>query len=70
MFIDDILVHSETNEDHAQHLRFELRTLREKLSYAKFFKSECRLNTVVSLGNVLFVEELFMDPRKVEAIVK
>ena len=38
VFIDDILVYSKTKEDHADHLRKVLKTLREHQLYAKFKK--------------------------------
>ncbi|XP_019242847.1 PREDICTED: uncharacterized protein LOC109223039, partial [Nicotiana attenuata] len=40
VFIDDILVYSRSREDHEQHLRTVLQTLREKKLYAKFSKCE------------------------------
>ena len=40
VFIDDILVYSKSEEDHAKHLRFRLQTLRDHQSYAKFLKCE------------------------------
>uniref|UniRef100_A0A1S3YB80 RNA-directed DNA polymerase homolog n=1 Tax=Nicotiana tabacum TaxID=4097 RepID=A0A1S3YB80_TOBAC len=39
-FIDDILVYFRSREDHEQHLRTVLQTLREKKLYAKFSKCE------------------------------
>ena len=35
VFIDDILIHSRTREEHAEHLRTVLNILREKQLYAK-----------------------------------
>nr|XP_016497514.1 PREDICTED: RNA-directed DNA polymerase homolog [Nicotiana tabacum] len=40
MFIDDILVYSRSRNDHKQHLRIVLQTLREMKLFAKFFKCE------------------------------
>ncbi|XP_058755199.1 uncharacterized protein LOC131628384 [Vicia villosa] len=40
ILIDDILVYSRTPEDHEEHLRIVLSTLREKKLYAKFIKCE------------------------------
>ena len=34
VFIDDILVHSRSKEEHAEHLRIMLQTLRDKQLYA------------------------------------
>ena len=38
VFIDDILVHSKSMEEHAYYLRIVLQTLREHQFYAKFSK--------------------------------
>ena len=40
VFIDDILIYSKNNEEHAQHLRIVLARLREHKLYAKFRKCE------------------------------
>ena len=50
VFIDDILVYSRDEEEHANHLRLVLQTLREKQLYAKFNKCEFWLDQVVFLG--------------------
>ncbi len=39
-FIDDILVYSKNTEEHDEHLRIVLQTLREKKLYAKLSKCE------------------------------
>jgi hypothetical protein len=38
VFIDDILVYSHNEEEHAEHLRIVLTRLRDKQLYAKFSK--------------------------------
>ena len=40
VFIDDILIYSKTEEEHTEHLRLVLETLREHQLYAKFSKCE------------------------------
>ncbi|KAA3470011.1 DNA/RNA polymerases superfamily protein [Gossypium australe] len=40
IFIDDILIYSRDESEHAEHLRTVLQTLRDKQLYAKFSKSE------------------------------
>ena len=40
VFIDDVLVYSRSEEEHEQHLRLVLQTLREHQLYAKFSKCE------------------------------
>ena len=69
VFIDNILVYSKNVEEHAVHLRIVLQKLRDKQLYAKFSKCEFWLNEVVFLGHVVSGEGIFVDPRKVEAIV-
>ncbi|XP_021631856.2 uncharacterized protein LOC110629250 [Manihot esculenta] len=54
VFIDDILIYSKTKEDHDQHLRIVLQTLREKQLYAKLSKSE----------------GIRVDPKKIETILE
>jgi hypothetical protein len=40
VFIDDILIYSETAEEHEEHLRIMLERLRQQKLYAKFSKCE------------------------------
>ena len=68
IFIDDILVYSKNAKKHAFHLRIVLQTLRDKQLYSKFSKCEFWLNEVVFLMHV-FGNDIFVDSRKVEAIV-
>ena len=52
VFIDDILVYSRSQEEHANHLRMVLRTLVEHRLYAKFSKREFWLQSVQFLGQI------------------
>ncbi|GJX74275.1 putative reverse transcriptase domain-containing protein [Tanacetum coccineum] len=70
VFIDDILVYSKTKEEHEDHLRIVLGTLRQKKLYAKFLKCEFWLGQVAFLGHIVSVDGITMDPAKVEAITK
>ncbi|KAG8499496.1 hypothetical protein CXB51_005958 [Gossypium anomalum] len=69
VFIDDILVYSKTESEHAQHLRIVLQNLREKQLYAKFSKCEFWLYEVGFLGHIVSAEGIRMDPSKVSAVV-
>ena len=40
VFMDDILVYSKTEQEHAEHLRLVLQALRERKLYAKLSKCE------------------------------
>ena len=70
VFIDDILVYSASEEDHAQHLRVVLNILRKKQLYAKYSKCEFWLHEVSFLGHVVSGEGISADPKKAEAIIK
>ncbi|GMI65975.1 hypothetical protein HRI_000266800 [Hibiscus trionum] len=69
VFIDDILLYSHTEEDHDKHLRIVLQVLLENQLYAKLGKCEFWLREVVSLGHVVSVEGIRVDPHKVEAVM-
>nr|XP_033514566.1 uncharacterized protein LOC117279184 [Nicotiana tomentosiformis] len=64
VFIDDILVYSKSKEDHAEHLRIALQTLKENELYAKFSKCEFRLQSVAFLGHMVSSEGIKVDPQK------
>lgn len=70
VFIDDILVYSETEAKHDEHLRIVLRVLREKEFFAKFSKCEFWLREVTFLGHVVSAEGINVDLRKIEAILE
>jgi hypothetical protein len=70
VFIDDILVYSKTEEEHAGHLRLVLGTLREHQLYAKFSKCEFWLKEVGFLGHVLSAGGVSMDPSKITSIME
>ena len=69
VFINDILVYSKSVDEHALHLQIVLQTLRDRQLYAKFSKCEFWLNEVMFLGHVVSGDGIFVDPRKVEAIL-
>ena len=69
VFIDDILVYSKSVDEHALHLRIVLETLRDRQLYAKFSKCEFWLTEVVFLRHDISRAGIFVDPRKIEAIV-
>ncbi|XP_070008549.1 uncharacterized protein [Nicotiana sylvestris] len=68
VFIDDILVYSRSQEEHANHLRIVLQTLLENELYAKFSKCEFWLESVAFLGHVVSREGIKVDPQKIEAV--
>ena len=69
VFIDDILIYSKDETEHAEHLRIVLQTLRDKQLYAKFSKSEFWLREVGFLGHIVSGDGIRVDPSKISAIV-
>ena len=69
VFIDDILIYSENEADHAEHLRIVLSRLREHKLYAKFSKCEFWLSKVLFLGHILSKDRICVDPSKVQEVM-
>ena len=69
VFINDILVYSKDEQEHAQHLKIVLQTLRKKKLYAKLSKCDFWLQEVSFLGHIVFAEGIRIDPAKIEAMV-
>ena len=70
VFIDDILVYSKTEDEHKEHLREVLETLRREKLYAKFSKCEFWLREVQFLGHIVNKDGIAVDPAKVAAVQK
>ena len=68
VFIDDILIYSESPEQHREHLRIVLSILCEHQVFAKFSKCEFWLKRVMFLGHVISKDGVSVDPAKVEAV--
>ncbi|CAH9101779.1 unnamed protein product [Cuscuta epithymum] len=68
VFIDDILIYSKSKEEHEEHLREVLETLRKHKLYAKFSKCEFWLDQVAFLGHVVSKQGVSVDPSKVAAV--
>ena len=68
VFIDDILVYSQSESQHEQHLRLVLQRLREHRLYAKFSKCEFWLPQVTFLGHIVSKDGILVDPSKIEAV--
>ena len=69
VFIDDILIYSKNEEEHAEHLRIALQTLREHGLYAKREKCDFWMTKVKFLGHVVSEEGISVDPSKIEAVL-
>jgi len=69
VFIDDILIYSESWDEHAEHLRVVLGILREHKLYGKLSKCEFWLDEVQLLGHVISAQGIAVDPVKIKTMV-
>ena len=69
VFVDDILIYSQSEEEHEDHLRAVLQLLRDHQLYAKFSKCKFWLTEVGFLGHVVSASGVSVDPEKVKAIM-
>jgi hypothetical protein len=69
VFIDDILVYSQNDKEHEEHLRKVLQRLRDWQLYAKLSKCEFWITEVLFLGHIINRDGLDVDPKKVASIL-
>ena len=65
VYLDDILIYSKNEQEHAEHLRLVLMKLREHRLYAKFSKCEFWLPEVTYLGHVISGKGIAVNPERV-----
>ena len=70
VFIDDILVYSQDQENHDAHLRVVLETLIKEQLYAKLSRCEFWLTEVSFLRHIVSKEGIRVDPRKIEVVIE
>jgi hypothetical protein len=69
VFIDDILIYSKNEKEHAKHLRIVLQRLRDHKLYAKFSKCEFWLKSVRFLGHTISQDGISVDPSKAQEVM-
>src|SRR3954465_9081787 len=69
IYLDDILIYSKNEEEHAEHLRLVLMKLREHHPYAKFSKCEFWLPEVIYLGHVISAKGVDVNPERVKVVL-
>ena len=69
VFVDDILIYSQSEEEDEDHLRVVLQLLRDHQLYTKFSKCKFWLTEVDFLGHLVSTLGMSVDPEKVEAVM-
>jgi hypothetical protein len=69
VFIDNILIFSNIEEEHEVHLRLVLEKLKVHQLYTKFSKCEFWITKVAFLGHVISARRVSIDPGKVKDIL-
>lgn len=64
VFVDDILIYSDNEEDYERHLRTTLEVVRENNFYAERNKCEFRMKEVSFLWHIISKEGVSVDPFK------
>uniref|UniRef100_A0A8C6PCB6 Gypsy retrotransposon integrase-like protein 1 n=1 Tax=Nothobranchius furzeri TaxID=105023 RepID=A0A8C6PCB6_NOTFU len=70
VYLDDILIFSQNQEQHIQHVRAVLQRLLENRLYVKAEKCEFHVSTVKFLGFIIESGRLKADPEKVQAVTE
>jgi hypothetical protein len=69
VFIDDILIYSKSEEEHARNIRVILQRLRDHQLYAKFSKYAFWLKEFPFLEHIISAEGIAVDPSKVQEVL-
>lgn len=66
VFLDEILVYPYSEEEHINHLRVALQTLRDRQLYDKFSRYKVWMREVEFIDHVIFDDSIKIYPRKME----
>lgn len=69
-YLDDIIIYSEREEDHMEHVKTVLRALQEWKLQLKLKKCEFSTKRTEFLGHILEPGRIGMDPAKVQSIIE
>ena len=68
VFLDDILIYSNSEEEHEHHLRMVFQVLNEHQLYAKLTRCSFYQKEIHYLGHIISEEGIEVDPEKIEDI--
>ena len=69
VFVDEVLIYSQSEWEHEYHLRIVLQLLRDHQLYAKISKCEFWLTEVKFLGHVVSTSSVLVNLEKVKAVM-
>jgi hypothetical protein len=69
VFLDDIVIYSQTKEEHERHLSLVIDSLRKNQFYVKMKKCAFWLSEVTFLGHVINQHGISIDPKNVVSMV-
>ncbi len=70
IYLDDIIIYSKILKKHKQHVRLILNRLREADLQMNINKCKFHVQEIIFLELLIFIEELKMNSRKIQAVVK
>eukprot|EP00253_Pinus_taeda_P010525 PITA_10525 len=70
IFIDGTLIYSRNMEEHKEHLRLVLQTLREHQLCAKFSECDFFKEEIQYLGHIIIREGIVVDPEKIRTLME
>lgn len=70
VFVDNILIYSDNEQNYEEHLRLPLKVLRKNKLYATFSKCDFWMKEILFQGHIIFKDGIPIDPSKVTTIME
>ena len=70
IYLNNILIYSETEKNHEKHVKKVLRRFQEKKLYLKSEKCEFHKQQIEYLKHIIITEKLKMNSEKIKAVIK